>query len=106
MVSCDGIREGSGDSTDEDTMEQNAHLEEHALHKGFRFGFFALGALFVRSDGRFLGLGWSERLVWMPDGAIDEVAAVVVVSAVASMHLGECELDGSDGKDTPHRDCP
>jgi hypothetical protein len=30
-------------------MEQNAHLEEQALHKGFCFDFFAL-VVFIRSD--------------------------------------------------------
>jgi hypothetical protein len=38
----------------------------------------------------------------MSDGAIDEIAAVVEVPALASVYLCECELDGGDGENAAH----
>jgi hypothetical protein len=40
-------RRQGGTPTDEDTMEQNAHFEEQALHESLRFDLFAL-VVFVR----------------------------------------------------------
>lgn len=106
LVRVNGIREPGRERTDEDAVEQDTHLEQHALHKRLRFHFLGV-VVVIRRHRRcpiFGSLGRGERAVGVPDGAIDEVAAVVEVPAVAPVHLCKRELDGGHGEDAPHRD--
>ena len=91
--------------TDEDAVEENAHLKQHALHKRLCLLLLAQVAL-VRRDRRVLvlGLGRRERPIGVPHGPVDEVAAVVEVPPAAPVHLGERELDRGHREHAAHRD--